>query len=84
MPCAATSSYLSLLPYYHNESKLRIQDLFIDNFKSYNGSNLQIWNPFISTVPNCTNTAILAVLKDTKKILMRHLILTAYKSRKLG
>ena len=34
MPCTATSSYLTLLPYYHDESKLNIQDQFIDNLIS--------------------------------------------------
>ena len=84
MSCTAKSSYLTLLPYYHNESKLNIQDQFIDNLKSYNGSNLQIWKPFISTMPNFTKTDIPAVLKDTKEIPMRYFILTDYKSRKSG
>ena len=82
MSCTATSSYLTLLPYYKNESKSNIQDQFIDNLKSYNVSNLQIWKAFISTVPNFTKTYIAAILQDTKKIPMIHIILTAYKSRK--
>ena len=82
--CTATSSYLTLLPYYHNESKSNIQNQFIDNLKSFNGSNLQIWKPFISTIPNFTKANIPAVLKDTKEISRRHLTLTAYKSKKSG
>ena len=54
MSCTTTSSYLTLLAYYHNESTLNIQDQFIDNLKSYNRSNFQIWEPFISTIPNFT------------------------------
>ena len=54
MSCAATSSYLTLLPYYHNKSKLNIQDQFIDNHKPYKRSNLQIWKLLILTVPNFT------------------------------
>ena len=84
MSCTATSSYLTLLHYYHNERKLNIPNQFIDNLKSYNGSNLQIWKPFSSTVPNFTKTDIPAVLKDTNEIPRRHLILTAYKSIKSG
>ena len=84
MSFPAKSGYLNLLPYYHNESKLNVQDQLIDNIKSYNGSNLQIWKPFISTVPNSTKTEIPVVLKDTKGIPMRNLILIAYKSRKSG
>ena len=84
MLCTTTCSYLTLLPYYHNKSKSNIQDQFIDNLKSYNGSNFQIWKPFISTVHNLTKTDIPAILKDTKEIHMRHWILTAYKSRKSG
>ena len=34
MSCTATSSYLTLLPYYYNESRLNIQDQFTDNLKS--------------------------------------------------
>ena len=86
MSCSATSSYLTLLPYYHNESKWVIQDQFIDDLKLHNGSYLQIWKPFLSTVLNFPppKTDIPAVLKDTKEIPMRHLILTAYNSRKSG
>ena len=65
MSYTATSSYLTLLPYYHNESKANIQDL-----KSYNGSSLQIWEQFISNLPNFTKTDIPTVLKDTKEIHM--------------
>ena len=46
MSFTATSSYLTLLAYYHTESKSNIQDKFTDNLKSYNGSNLQIWKLF--------------------------------------
>ena len=81
MPCTATSWYLTLLPSYHNESISNIQDQFTDNLKSYNGSHLQIWKPFISTVATFMKTDIPAVVKDTTDIPMRHLILTAYKSR---
>ena len=35
-------------------------------------------------MPNFTKTDIPTVQKDTKEIPMRHLILTAYKSRKSG
>ena len=80
----ATSSYLTSVSYYHNESKLNIQDQFIANLKSYNGSNLLILKPFISTVPFFTKTDISAVLKDIKEIPMRHLILPSHKSRKSG
>ena len=68
MSCIAKYNYLIILPYYHNESKSNIQDQFIDNLPSYNGSNLQIWKPFMSTVPNFTKTDIPTVLKDTKEI----------------
>ena len=84
MSCTATSSYLTVLAYYQNGRKSNIQDQFIDNLKSDNGSNLKTWKPFISTVTNFTKTDIPAVLKDTKEIPMRHLNLSAYKSRKSG
>ena len=69
MSFTATSSYL-LLPYHHNESKSNVQDKFFDNLKSCNGSNVQIWKQFISTVPNFTKTDIPTVLKDTKEAAM--------------
>ena len=68
MSCTATSSYLILLPYCHNESKLNVQAKFIDNLISYNGSNLQIWKPFISTIPYLIKMDIPTALKDTKEI----------------
>ena len=52
MSCAASSSYLTLLPHYHNESKSDIQDHFNEKLKNYNGSQIQIWKPFISAIPN--------------------------------
>ena len=81
MSCTATSRYLTLLPYHHNESKSNIQDKFIDNlFKSYNGSSLKFWKPFILTMPHFTKNYIPAVLKDTEEIIMQYIILTAHKS----
>ena len=73
MPCTAANSYLTLLPYYHNESKSNIQDQFPDNRKAYNGSDLQIWKPFTSTVPNFTknryNCSIERLQRDSHDIL---------------
>ena len=66
MSHTVTRCYLTLLPYYHNESKLNIQGQFIDNLKSYNGTNLQMWKPFISTMPNFTKKDIPALLKDIR------------------
>ena len=66
MSCAASSSYLTLLPYYQNESKSNIQDHFIDKLKNYNGSQIQIWKPLISVLPNFTKSDIPEMLKSTK------------------
>ena len=66
MPCTATSSYLTLLPYYYNESKVNIHDQFIDSLKSYDGSSPKIWKIFMWTVPNFTKSDILAGLKETR------------------
>ena len=68
MSSTVTSSYLTLLPYYHKESKSNIQEQFLDNLKSYNGTNFQNCKPFISTMPDFTKTDILTILKDTKEI----------------
>ena len=68
MSCSATSSYLALLPYCHNKSKLNIQDQLKDNLKSYNESDLQIWKPVISSVPDFTKIYMSALLKDNKEI----------------
>ena len=67
MSCAASSSYLTLLPYYHNESKSDNQDHFIQKLKNYNGSQIQIRKPFISAVHNFTKSGIPEMLKDKKK-----------------
>ena len=84
MSCAAASSYLILLPCYHNENKSDIQDHFIEKLKNYNGSQIQIWKPFIPAIPNFTKSYIPEMLKDTKVIPMRHLIMTIFNSRKSG
>ena len=84
MSCAASSRYLTLLPYCHNESKYYIQDHSTEKLKNYNGSQIQIWKPFISAFPNFTKSEILEILKDTKEIPMRHLITTIFNSRKSG
>ena len=84
MSCAASSSYLTLLPYYHNESKSDIQDHFIEKLKNYNGSQIQIWKPFISAIPNFTKSDIPEMLIDTKEIPMTHLIMAIFNSRKTG
>ena len=84
MSCAVSSSYLSLLPYYHNESKSDIQDHFIENLKNYNGSQIQSWEPFISAIPTFTKSDIPEMLKDTKEIPMRHLIMTIFNSKESG
>ena len=81
--CAASSSYLTLLP-YHNESKSDIQDHFIEKLNNYNASQIQIWKPFISAIPNFTKSDIPEMLKDTKEIPMRHLIMMIFNSRKSG
>ena len=80
----AIVSYPTLLPYYHNESKPDIQDHFIEKLKNYNGSDFQIWKPFISAIPNFTKSYIPEMLKDTNEIPMRHLIMTIFNSRKSG
>ena len=51
---------------------------------SYNGSQIQIWKPFISAIPNFTKNYIPEMLKDTKEIPMRHLLMTIFNSRKSG
>ena len=84
MSCATSSSYLTLLPYYHNESKSYIQDHFIKKLKNYKGSHIQIWKPFISAIPKFTKSDIPEMLKDTKEIPMRHLFMTIFNSRNSG
>ena len=84
MSCAASSIYLTLLPYYHNESKSDIQDHFIEKLKNYNGSQIQIWKSFISAIPNFTKSNIPEMLKDTKEIPVRQLIMPIFNSRKSG
>ena len=78
---AASSSYLTPLSYYYNESKSDIQDHFIEKLKNYNGFQIQIWKPSISPIPNIT---ISKMLKDTQEIPMRHLIMTIFNCRESG
>ena len=84
MSCATSSGYLTLLPYYHNESKSDIQDHFIEKLKNYNGSQIQILKPFVSVIPNFIKSDFPEMLKDTKEIPSRHLTMTIVNSRKSG
>ena len=84
MSCTALSTYLTLLPYYHNESKSDIQDHFIENLKECDGSKIEILKPFTTAISDFTKNDIPEMLKDTKEIPMRHLILSVFNSRKLG
>ena len=84
MSCAASSSCLTLLPYYHNECKSDFQDHFIEKLKSYNGSQIQIWKPLIYAIPKSTKNDIPKMKKDTKKYPCRHLTVTIFNSRRSG
>ena len=86
MSCTAMGSFLILLPYYQNESKSNIQNQFLDHYESYNGSNLQIWKLFISTMFLISQKQVsLPVLKDIKEIPMQTPDFNLpYKSRKSG
>ena len=87
MSSTATSSYLNLLPYYHNESKLNLSrsvclliilNLIIGLTSKFGKHSSQL-HAIFTPKPD-----IPAVLKDMKDIPMRHLILPAYKSRSAG
>ena len=73
-----------MLHYYHNKSKFDIQDHFIEKLKNYSGSQIQIWKPFISAIPNFTKSYIPEMLKGTKGVPIRHLIMTIFNSGKSG
>ena len=82
MSCTAFHSHLTLLPYYHNESKAEFQDHSLDILQAHNESEIQIWKPITSKIPNLTKTDIPEEMKDTKEIPMRHLLMTVTKLRK--
>ena len=65
MSFTALSTYLTLLPYYHNESKSDIQDHFIENLKEYYASKVEIWKPFTTAIHNFTKSDISEMPKDT-------------------
>ena len=84
MFCTAKRDYLALLPYNHNESKIKIQDQFVHGLSLYDGSKFKILEPFLTNVPHFTNTDIHNELKHNKEIHMRHLLMTVYKMRRTG
>ena len=53
----------------------------IISLKNYDGSQIQIWKPFISAIPKFIKSDIPEMLKDTKEIPIRHLIITIFNSR---
>ena len=67
MSCHATSDYLTLLPYYHKESKSDVSDQFINKLQSYDGSKFKIWEPFFKNQPYFTKTDIPPELKDINR-----------------
>ena len=54
--CAASNNYLYLPAFYHNESKYEIADPFKDNTSLFNISNINLWKPLTSKIPNFNGT----------------------------
>ena len=75
MSYSATSDYLTLLPFYHNESGFAVSNPLGNHLTSSNSTRFQLWEPFLSKLPNFTKMELPPELKDVKEIPMRHLLL---------
>ena len=67
MSCSTTSDYLTLLPYYHNESRVAVSSPLENHLTSSNSTRFQLWEPFLSKLPNFTKMELPPELKDVKR-----------------
>ena len=72
--CTASNNYLYLLAFYQNELKYEIYDPFDDITAVFNISNINLWEPLTSKLPNYNVTLLPKHLKSLDKIPMDGLI----------
>ena len=66
--CSAYSAYMTLLPYYHKESRYNITQTFKLFLQSYSFGYMSLWKTFDSIVPNFNEVKIPPKLKEIKEI----------------
>ena len=81
--CSASNDYMALIPYYYKESTYIISDIYSELILLNNKSQTNLWNVFISRLPNCTKIDIPEHLKTLEKIPLGHLIETLHDLQKI-
>ncbi|XP_069106680.1 LOW QUALITY PROTEIN: uncharacterized protein [Argopecten irradians] len=71
--CSASNHFLTLVPFYHEESQYNVNDPFQDLLSRYNFS-VNIWKPFQLALPNFTITNLPKELGTLENIPMNNLI----------
>ena len=69
---------MTLMPYYHKESTYIISDIYSELIQLNSKSQTNLWNVFISRLPNFTKIGIPEHLKALEKIPMGHPIETLH------
>ena len=82
LTCSASNGYLTLPPYFHQESKKVIHDSLEEIIKWTNVS-LKMWAPFTQWFPNFTKASIPDELRDIEPFPMSHFISRLHNLRNL-
>ena len=72
--CTATADEMTLTPYYQRESEFQVNYTLV--YKQIRLTDLKLWQPFHSALPNFTKIQFPRKLKGIKDIPMQHLINT--------
>ena len=86
MTCSAHNREITLLPYFFSQTKCHMKsEPFFAMLRESNVSEVQIWRPFISSLPNFSKTELPEILKTVDKIPMSEFInrMQAYRQIKL-
>ena len=68
MTCVASNDFITLPAFYHFDSVIRISAPWLEELKSYNFSNIDIWKPLYTSMPAFNSTKIPPRLKAMKRL----------------
>lgn len=74
LTCSAFNDYLTLLPYYHKQTKYLVEESLNNLIKTYNISTKAIWKPFNKALPKFEKLNFPKELKSIEHIPMDNLI----------
>ena len=74
MSCSASNEYMSLMPYYQNESKFEVEDSISELLLNARVANTTIWKPFHEKLPSFSSIQLPDRLQTVEQIPLRKLI----------